>query len=381
MQTTIQYELVTHRGEHRIAVRFEYRKDLLQQIRKVAGARWSQSLRSWHVPDTYVNRAKCGLAKPAKTEEKILLAKPKVTGMPKAPAPVFVGERLPGASAENQAALKAFVQYLHLKSYSANTIRTYCNEFAVFLKTLNDTPAVSLTTSRVKDYLEYCTTALRLSENTIHSRMNALKFYYEQVLRREKFFYEIPRPKKHIMVPQVLGKEEIVLILRAITNTKHKCMIMLAYGCGLRVSEVTNLKVTDIDSLRNILYIRKGKGKKDRIVNISPILLAMLREYYKEYQPKDFLFEGQEKGSRYSSRSLQLIISKAKESAGIKKGGSMHMLRHSFATHLLDKGTDVVMIQKLLGHNDIKTTLRYLHVSNKSLGNIISPIEDLKDLL
>jgi integrase/recombinase XerD len=211
--------------------------------------------------------------------------------------------------------------------------------------------------------------------------MNAMKFYYEQVLGRQKFFWEIPRPKKYKQLPKVLSKEEIACLLRVIENLKHKTMLMLGYGCGLRVSEITGLKLTDLDEDRRLLYVRRGKGKKDRVISLSPALLVMVREYIKKYEPTHYLFEGQRKGSAYSVRSLEAIVHAAKAKAGIKKAGSMHMLRHSFATHLLDKGTDVVFIQKLLGHNDIKTTLRYLHVTNKDILNILSPIEDIKDLI
>ncbi len=158
-------------------------------------------------------------------------------------------------------------------------------------------------------------------------------------------------------------------------------MVMLGYSCGLRVSEITNLRIPDIDENRRLLLVKKGKGKKDRVITLSPVMLVMLREYKNKYKPGHFLFEGQRAGTQYSVRSLELIIHAAKEKAGIKKEGSMHMLRHSFATHLLDKGTDVVFIQKLLGHNDIKTTLRYLHVTNKDILNILSPIEDIKDII
>jgi site-specific recombinase XerD len=156
---------------------------------------------------------------------------------------------------------------------------------------------------------------------------------------------------------------------------------MLGYGCGLRVSEITGLKINDLDEDRRLLMIQRGKGKKDRIVSLSPVMLVMLREYRTLYNPTLFLFEGQLKGTMYSTRSLESIIKTAKDKAGIRKTGSMHMLRHSFATHLLEKGTDIVFIQKILGHTDLKTTLRYLHVTNKDLVNIISPLEDLKGLI
>jgi site-specific recombinase XerD len=277
--------------------------------------------------------------------------------------------------------LPAMQQALTLKSYSPSTIRTYLNEAGVFLRTIAHHSADSFNTQRLKDYLQYCADKLGLTENTLHSRMNGLKFYYEQVLKREKLFWDIPRPKKAIQLPKVLSKEEMIRLLKAIENVKHKTMIMLGYACGLRVSEITGLETKDLDEDRRLLLICRAKGKKDRIVSLSPVMLVMLREYLLKYKPEKYLFEGQYKGTAYSSRSLQLIIESAKNKAGISKTGSMHMLRHSFATHLLEKGTDVVFIQKLLGHNDLKTTLRYLHVTNKDLVNILSPLEDIKDFL
>jgi site-specific recombinase XerD len=201
------------------------------------------------------------------------------------------------------------------------------------------------------------------------------------VLGREKFFWEIPRPKKQEILPKVISKERIADLINSIENLKHRTIIMLTYACGLRVSEVVSLKVKHIDGQRKTIFIEKAKGKKDRVVSISPNMLIMLREYYKQYQPKYYLFEGQFENEHLSERSMQQVIQKAKRKAGIKQDGSMHMLRHSFATHLLDKGIDVVFIQKLLGHNNIKTTLRYLHVTNKDLVHILSPLADIESLL
>ena len=259
---------------------------------------------------------------------------------------------------ENYGELQKFQQQLVLKSYSASTIKTYTNEFSQFLQAIGKVPANEFSVQRIKDYLQYCFEKLRLSENTLHSRINALKFYYESVLKREKFFWEIPRPKKRLQLPKVISKEQIALLINSIENVKHKTIIMLTYACGLRVGEATSLKIKHIDGQRKIILIEQAKGKKDRIVSLSPSMLIMLREYYKKYKPGDYLFEGQFENEHLSTRSIQQVLQNAKEKCGIKQDGSMHMLRHSFATHLLDKGIDVVFIQKLLGHNDIKTTLR-----------------------
>jgi site-specific recombinase XerD len=182
-----------------------------------------------------------------------------------------------------------------------------------------------------------------------------------------------------MQLPNFFNQDEITALIKTAGNIKHKTMLMLTYSSGLRVSEVVSIKSKNIDSKRMCILITQAKGKKDRMVSLSPVLLVMLREYWKKYIPpkNGFLFEGQTKGQPYSTRSLQLILSAAKKKAGILKPGTVHALRHSFATHLLDKGTDVTMIMKLLGHNDIKTTLRYLHITNRDMLQIMSPLDDL----
>jgi integrase/recombinase XerD len=174
-----------------------------------------------------------------------------------------------------------------------------------------------------------------------------------------------------------LSKEEIKAILEALGNIKHRTMLSLIYSCGLRRSELLNLKPTDIDSKRNIVIIRQSKGRKDRIVPLSAKILEMLREYYKSYKPKIWLFEGQNKGERYSEQSLQSVLKQALEKCKINKSVTLHWLRHSYATHLLESGTDLRYIQELLGHNSSKSTEIYTHVSTKSLQNIKSPFDDL----
>jgi integrase/recombinase XerD len=283
-------------------------------------------------------------------------------------------------SKENLQALQRFVEQLKLKAYSRSTIKTYRSEFLQLLQLLKSKPVNELTPDDLRRYFIYCFEKLKLTENTLHSRINALKFYFEQVLGREKFFWEIPRPKKKNELPKMFNQDEVAAIINSTTNKKHKAMLMLAYSAGLRVSEVVSLKTGDIDTKRMTIMIRQSKGKKDRLAGLSPVLLVMLREYAKEYKPKKngFLFEGNGKDIPYSTRSLQEVLLAAKKKAGIIKPGSIHGLRHSFATHLVDRGTDISMIQKLLGHNSIKTTLRYLHTSNKDLLKIISPLDDLE---
>jgi integrase/recombinase XerD len=209
--------------------------------------------------------------------------------------------------------------------------------------------------------------------------MNALKFYYEQVLKNEKLFWEIPRPKKPLVLPKLLNEDELKKLFNTLSNKKHKAMLFTAYSAGLRVSEIVNLKISHIDSKRMQIFIERAKGKKDRYVNLSPILLDLLRKYIEAYQPRPklYLFESEQTQVAYPVRTVQQVFANAKHKAGIAKDVGIHSLRHSFATHLLDKGTDIKYIKDLLGHFDIKTTERYLHVSKQKLVNIISPFDDL----
>lgn len=188
---------------------------------------------------------------------------------------------------------------------------------------------------------------------------------------------QIHRPKKAKTLPNVLSKEEIKSILESHGNIKHKAMLSLIYACGLRRSELLNLRLIDVDSKRHLLLIRQAKGKKDRIAPISIKIIELLRDYYKTYKPQLWLFEGQKKGEPYSAKSLQSVLKQALGKARINKPVSLHWLRHSYATHLLENGTDLRYIQELLGHHSSKTTEIYTHVSTKSLQNIKSPFDDL----
>jgi site-specific recombinase XerD len=405
MEKQVVLKPLYHRSQESIGIYFGNDATLNNIVRQLPAVKWSQTNKCWYLPLSrlYYDKLYTALNGKALIKKdalhRYLTEKKKKEETIAAPLPVITASskqltallRHPADSrtlynpvniySVNAHVLPQMQQQLKLKAYSSSTIKTYLGEMAQLLNLLKGIPADELKPEHLKRYLVHCHEKLKLTENTLHSRINAMKFYYEQILGKEKFFWEIPRPKKPYQLPKVLSKEEIAGLLKVIENVKHKTMILLGYGCGLRVSEITGLLVSDIDENRRLLFIRRGKGKKDRVVSLSPVVLIILREYKNKYQPQRYLFEGQEPGTAYSIRSLEMIIHKAKEKAGIKKAGSMHMLRHSFATHLLDKGTDVTFIQKLLGHNDIKTTLRYLHVTNKDILNILSPIEDIKDLI
>ncbi|MBS1748823.1 MAG: tyrosine-type recombinase/integrase, partial [Bacteroidetes bacterium] len=269
-----------------------------------------------------------------------------------------------------------FQNMMILKAYSPNTVRTYSLEFAQLLYLLRDYPVSNLSPNKLQSYFLYCARELKLSENHIHSRMNALKFYFEAVLHQQKMFFDIPRPKKPLLLPKALNTDEVKKIFAVTDNIKHKLILRLCYGMGLRVSEIINLKIEDIDSMSMRVLIKCAKGKKDRYVNLPQSVLEDLRNYYIVFQPKKFLFEGQS-GGPYSIRSAQLVFKSAMNKAGIKKTIGIHGLRHSYATHLLEHGTDITFIQKLMGHNDVKTTMRYTHVSAPAIKSIKSPLDRL----
>jgi len=204
-----------------------------------------------------------------------------------------------------------------------------------------------------------------------------VKFYYEQVLGRDKFFWEIPRPKRPLLLPKVISEEKILEGLLGVKNLKHRTILLLAYSAGLRVSEAVSIKITNVNSDRMQIFVEDAKGKKDRMVTLSSTILVLLRAYYKIYKPKEWLFEGQHKEEHYCTRSAQKIFKDAYKRMNLPAKCSFHSLRHSFATHLLENGTDIVYIQKLLGHNDIKTTLRYTHVTNRDASKVESPLDKI----
>ncbi len=335
--------------------------------------------------------ATAGVARPAITQTKkaITITPPAATPTTNAALPRPAIQQPPVAakpsaaamalSPQNLYALQRFVETLKLKAYSPSTIKTYRSEFMQLLQLLKEKPADDLTVPQIKRYMVFAMEKDSISEHTAHSRLNALKFYYEQVLGKEKFFWEIPRPKKPIQLPKLLNEDEIRRLFNALSNKKHKAMLFTAYSAGLRVSEIVHLKIAHIDSKRMQVFIEHAKGKKDRYVNLSPVLLDILRNYIKLYKPapRIYLFESEQSLQAYPIRTVQQIFTNAKTKAGIKKEVGVHSLRHSFATHLLDKGTDIKYIKDLLGHFDIKTTERYLHVSKRELVNIVSPFDDL----
>jgi len=262
---------------------------------------------------------------------------------------------------------------LMARKYSRRTIKLYLHYNEGFLKFSNKTP-YQVSNEDVRDYLYHLAERKNASASTLNIAINALKFYYGEVLKR-RFAYGIRRPKKDKKLPIVLSQEEVSRILSSFNNIKHRLILMLMYSAGLRVGEVVKLKIEDIDVKRKLIRIRGGKGRKDRYTIFSEIVLKTFREYVEKYKPEKWLFPGQRKDRHITTRTVQKIFDNACRKAGIRKEATVHSLRHSFATHLLESGVDLRYIQELLGHKSSKTTEIYTHVAMKDLRKIRSPLD------
>jgi integrase/recombinase XerD len=349
----VYFEPGVHRGNNVIFIKFEKNYELIIRVKKLVGVKWSNTKTMWYVPDNASYRQQFKLA------------------------PIQLHNNCPTEiHTNNIPAWELFVKLIQQKGYSPNTLRTYTNEFSFFLKTLKGTSAESLNTDRINDYLHYCITTLKLSEGQVHSRINALKFYYEKVLNRSKIELKLTRPKKPLALPKALSFQDVQAILNATENNKHYFILALTYGTGIRLSEIVNIKLSHIDINRKTIFLERAKGKKDRVVNFPASLESFYTLYLLQYKPKIYLFEGQF-GGQYSSRSIQSVFFDAKTRAKVITPGGIHGFRHSYATHLHELGTDITLIQKLLGHNDIKTTLIYTQISKKEISQVSSPLDKL----
>lgn len=272
--------------------------------------------------------------------------------------------------------LDDFKKLLSIKRYSYRTIKSYSNALKTFFLYFEHKNPENINPSEIEQFINKMVLIDNISQSYQKVLVGSIKLFYNELLRKNyKLNYLYPdRPEKKL--PVVLDKSEIQLLLNSIQNLKHRAILSVIYSAGLRLSEVIEMKLNDIDSKRMLIKIVQGKGKKDRYVMLSEKLLIILREYYKEYKPKEYLFEGQ-KGGKYSARSVQAIFKEALRNSKIKKEASVHTLRHSFATHLLESGTDIRIIQQLLGHSSLKTTQIYTQVSSSKISEIKSPLDNI----
>lgn len=275
-------------------------------------------------------------------------------------------------------ALKNFSDQLILKRYSENTIVIYKNHITRFFNFYSNKDPAELTDENVKEYMLFLLTKKKISFSYQKQVISAIKFYFEKILRREtkKYYFEIPLQKKQTL-PIVLTKRELIAFFNKLNNIKSLVIFKTIYSSGLRLSELINLKISDIDSEMMLINIRGGKGMKDRISILSEDLLILLRKYFKQYHPKIWLFESTE-SKQFTPRAIQKMFHQAFERTGISKHATVHTLRHTFATHMLENGEDVRKIQRLLGHKNIKTTEIYTHITSEAIRNIKSPLDNLE---
>lgn len=367
-------KLITHKTQQRIAVYFANKPDLIERFRKLADARWSATLKCWHLPDTDENRKLFKLA-----DEKKQAADSEKSNHSLHPKSAETKLYYNQLTLTHKKALEKYVDLLRLENYSAKTIIVYKNWFIIFLRCFPDKKPSTITKEEIMEMLVRFRNSNKWSAASQNSFISSIKFFYEKVLKRKKEIYDLPRAEKPFRLPTVFSQSEVIAIINACENIKHKTILCLAYAGGLRISEITNLKIEDVDSARMVLTLRQAKGKKDRQIMLSETLLEMFRNYLialKENKPKIWLFEGYG-ASQYSTRSIGLIMEAAKKKAGITKKGNIHGMRHSFATHLLEGGTDLMIIKELLGHSSIKTTAIYTHVSKKTISKVQSPLDKL----
>ena len=278
---------------------------------------------------------------------------------------------------DSETILKILQNRLKLQRYANNTIKSYCSYTQVFLEQMEKYNSLDeIPISEIELFINRKVIQENISASYQRSLVGAIKKVFELV-ENQKIELNYLYPKRKVnKLPTFFSQEEVRNLLNATENLKHKAILTTIYSCGLRLSELINLKITDIKSESDLLLIRQSKGNKDRIVALPDKLLELLREYYKVYQPKDFLFEGL-KGMQYSDRSVQLILKNALNKSGVISKGSVHTLRHSYATHLIKSGIDVRVVQELLDHNDIRTTMIYTHITDVDKKNTPSPLDFL----
>lgn len=353
----------------------EMAPDHLATIKNIHGRRWNPEAMLWELPNTQLT---IRFLEKYLREHLQWTFQPEVDKLPErldtAPTQQFLGKE--GPKAKWEAAVVKLEECLTLKRYSFRTVKAYKNCFRAFIRYFDETKPSELERKHIDQYLLYCIKEKKITESHQNQIMSAIKMFYREVVSQEHKVMNLFTPKKPEKVPQVFTEQEVAKLLGAIDNPKHRCILMLIYSAGLRLGEVTNLKRTDLQPEMERIFVRGGKGKKDRCTILSPKIWERLKEYLEVHNPIEWVFEGPP-GGKYSDRSVQMIFVNAKEKSKVNPYATVHTLRHSFATHLLEKGVDLRYIQELLGHESSKTTEIYTHITKKGWGKIKSPLDDL----
>ena len=384
----ITADRVIHESENRVSLRFPYDKDLIAITKELPGARWSRRMNCWHISDssdviTVLLKAFQGKAfidyhalKPDLADkDRVKEEKAQTKKLRRAIHNSDSG--LPPLSEKGKADIAKYRRWMEANRFPESTVETYTGMMIKFLRFVSPKEASDCTsddlTMIVKEYI----LPNGLSHSFQNQMISSVKKFYSEFYRFVIDPGKITRPRPQHKLPNVLSKEEVKRIINAPINEKHRVMLSIVYACGLRRSELIELIPTDVEKSRKLLRIRQSKGFNDRIVPISDRIIEMIETYFMHYKPKIYLFEGQWPGEKYSASSLGKVLKMACERAGLRKEVSLHWLRHSYATHLLEAGTDLRYIQELLGHKSSKTTEIYTHVSAKSIQKIRSPFDDL----
>lgn len=354
---TIKAERAEYNNQPIIKLLFDYDKEVIARIRTIGGVRWSPSMCCWYVadrPQKIMALQHMGIDVECKKLSAII------------------------ANDGNAELLERFSDYMKGKRYSEKTISSYLQCLRIFFNFHSTKHYLEIDNNDIALFNRDYILKQNLSATYQGQFINAVKLFYEKIPRKKLIIEHLERPRKGSPLPKVLSKEDVSCLLVATTNIKHKAILSLIYACGLRRGELLNMQITDIDSKRGVINIRHAKGNRDRIVPLSGKILLLLRDYFKQYRPTKWLFEGQIAGTQYTETSLNHIFQRAKKKAGITMPCTLHSLRHCYATHLLEAGTDIRYIQELLGHKHTKTTEIYTHVTTKSIQKIKSPFDDLE---
>lgn len=346
----------------------------LVQVKNIHGRRWNPNEKVWEVPLTKITM---------RFIEKYLKDVVHWTFQPAPDLPeriemsvVYKTAKSTFTTARYEAAVTALEQTLLLKRYSWRTIKTYLYCFRQFIFYYNDIKPSTLTRAQIDAYIVHLIQHKKITESHQNQILSAIKMFYAETVNQEEKVRYLIRPKKSTKLPHVLLEAEVARLLKATDNPKHQCILMLIYSAGLRLNELIQLRLPDLQPEQQRLFVYGGKGKKDRCTLLSPKVWQQLQQYIEIYAPVEWVFEGQD-GGQYSARSVQAIFTKAKARSGINAYATVHTLRHSFATHLLEKGVDLRYIQELLGHESSKTTEIYTHITHTGWAKVKSPIDDL----
>jgi len=362
-----------HNKDEQILICFDYNREVIEHLKKFPLVKWNKQHSGYSIPFSKTNTN--DLYKHLRLKNYIVdynqITNKTVSKTEKANANTLV------LKDEYVLAIHNFVKWMQQKRYSLNTINTYESMLIIFFK-YHHTKKIELITN--EDLLDFNTNyilANNYSYTYQNQLVNAIKLFYKQTQNLHIDIETLDRPKKAKRLPEVLSLDEVKLVFSRVTNLKHKTLLCLLYSCGLRIGEALSLKLNALDLNRKLLHVKAGKGKKDRYVPLSIVMISLLQSYNKSFQPKEYLFEGQY-GGPYSAVSARQVLKRSLNHTKIKKHVTLHTLRHSYATHLLENGTDIRFIQELLGHNNPKTTMIYTHVSTTSLEKIKNPFDDFE---